>query len=148
MEESSRRRPEVKSFVLDASVAVAWCFDDESTPAAWALLDRIRAAAGHVPALWAQEVGNILLGAERRRRITQARAVEFVGILGELDIRVDADLPGRAFRDVLPLARERRLTTYDAAYLELAMRLGLPLATKDRDLARAARSLRVKTLDA
>src|SRR5207302_7629762 len=66
MEESSRRRPEVKSFVLDASVAVAWCFDDESTPAAWALLDRIRAAAGHVPALWAQEVGNILLGAERR----------------------------------------------------------------------------------
>ena len=138
----------MKSFVLDASVAVAWCFDDESTPAARALLNRLRTAAGHVPALWAQEVGNILLGAERRRRITQARAVEFVGILGELDICVDADLPGRAFRDVLPLARERRLTTYDAAYLELAMRLGLPLATKDRDLARAARSLRVKTLDA
>lgn len=135
-------------FVLDASVAVAWCFGDESTPSAWALLDRLRSAPGHVPALWALEIGNILLGAERRRRITQARAVEFLGILDELDIRVDPDLPGRAFRDVLPLARERRLTTYDATYLELAMRLGLPLATKDKALARAATALRIKTLAA
>ena len=135
-------------FVLDASVAVAWCFDDESTPAAWALLDRLRTTPGHVPALWELEIGNILLGAERHRRISHARAVEFLGILGELDIRVDPDLPGRAFRDVLPLARERRLTTYDATYLELAMRLGLPLATKDAALARAATALRIKTLAA
>ena len=78
-------------FVLDASVAVAWCFDDESTPAAWALLDRLRTTQGHVPALWELEIGNILLGAERRRRITQARAALFLGILGELDIRVDPD---------------------------------------------------------
>ena len=134
-------------FVLDASVALAWCFNDESTPAAWALLDRLRTAPAHVPALWALEVGNILLGAERHRRITQARAVEFLGILGELDIRADPDLPGRAFRDVLPLAREQRLTTYDASYLELAMRLGLPLATKDTALLRAATALRVATLD-
>jgi predicted nucleic acid-binding protein len=138
----------VTGFVLDASVAVAWCFEDESTPAAWALLDRLRTAPGHVPALWALEIGNILLGAEKRRRITQARTVEFLSILGELDIRVDPDLPGRAFRDVLPLARERRLTTYDATYLELAMRLGLPLATKDKALARAAMALRIKTLAA
>jgi predicted nucleic acid-binding protein len=138
----------VTSFVLDASVAVAWCFDDESTPGAWALLDRLRRAPGHVPALWALEIGNILLGAERRRRITRARTTEFLEILGELDIRVDPDLPGRAFRDVLPLARERRLTTYDAAYLELAMRLGVPLATKDTALARAATALRIKTLAA
>ena len=136
------------SFVLDASVAVAWCFDDESTPAAWTLLDRLGIAPGYVPALWALEIGNILLGAERRRRITQARAAEFLGILGDLDIRVDPDVPGRAFRDVLPLARERRLTTYDASYLELAMRLGLPLATKDAALTRAATALRIKTLAA
>src|SRR5207302_3665442 len=101
-----------------------------------------------VPVLWALQIGNILLGAEKQRRSTRARTAEFLDSLGNLDIRVDPDLPGRAFRDVLPLARERRLTTYDAAYLELAMRLGLPLATKDRDLARTARSLRVKTLDA
>jgi predicted nucleic acid-binding protein len=138
----------VTGFVLDASVAVAWCFDDESTPAAWALLDRLRSAPAHVPALWELEVGNILLGAERRRRITQARAAEFLGILGELDIRVDPEMPGRAFRDVLPLAREQRLTTYDATYLELAMRLGLPLATKDMALIRAAKALRTTTLTA
>lgn len=135
-------------FVLDASVAVAWCFDDESTPAAWALLDRLRSAPAHVPALWELEVGNILIGAERRRRITQARAAEFLGILGELDIRVDPEMPGRAFRDVLPLAREQRLTTYDATYLELAMRLGLPLATKDTALIGAAKVLRTPTLSA
>jgi len=138
----------VTGFVLDASVAVAWCFEDESTPAAWALLDRLRTAPGHVPALWALEIGNILLGAEKRRRITRARTVEFLNILGELDIRVDPDLTGRAFRDVLPLARDRHLTTYDATYLELAMRLGLPLATKDKSLARAAMALRIKTLAA
>ena len=136
------------SFVLDASVTVAWCFDDESTPAAWALLDRMRAAPAYVPVLWALEIGNILVGAERRRRITQARAVEFLGILGDLDIHVDPDLPGRAFRDILPIARESRITTYDASYLELAMRLGLPLATKDTALARAATALRIKTLAA
>ena len=133
-------------FVLDASVAVAWCFDDESTPAAWQLLDRLRTAPGHVPALWELEIGNILLSAVRRRRITQARTVEFLGILGDLDIHVDPDLPRRAFRDVLPLAREHSLTTYDATYLELAMRLGLPLATKDRALGHAAKAARVKTL--
>jgi predicted nucleic acid-binding protein len=136
----------MSGFVLDASVAVAWCFDDESSPAAWALLDRLRTAPAQVPALWPLEIGNILVGAERRRRISQARTVEFLGILGDLDIRVDPDVPGRAFRDVLPLAREQRLTTYDATYLELAMRLGLPLATKDAALIRAAAALRLATL--
>ena len=83
-----------------------------------------------------------------RLHYRRARTAEFLDILGNLDIRVDPDLPGRAFRDVLPLARERRLTTYDAAYLELAMRLGLPLATKDTALARAATALRIRTLTA
>lgn len=138
----------MSGYVLDASVAVAWCFDDESTPAAWALLERLRAEPGHAPALWALEVGNILLGAEKRRRITQARTAEFLGILGDLDIRVDPEPPGRAFRDVLPLARSQGLTTYDACYLELAMRLGLPLATKDSALARAATALSVPILPA
>ena len=112
------------------------------------MLDRLHTTSGHVPALWELEIGNILLGAERRRRISHARAAEFLGILGELDIRVDPDLPGRAFRDVLPLARARRIKTYDATYLELAMRLGLPLATKDKALARAAAAIRIKTLAA
>ncbi|MCC6197549.1 MAG: type II toxin-antitoxin system VapC family toxin [Burkholderiales bacterium] len=135
-------------FVLDASVAVAWCFEDEATTQARALLDRLRDAPGHVPGLWALEIGNILLGAEKRGRISQAGVAAFLGILGDLDIRVDADAPGRAFRDVLPLARARSLTTYDAAYLELALRLGVPLATKDKALAGAAAALDVRTLAA
>jgi predicted nucleic acid-binding protein len=129
-------------------VAIAWCFDDESTPEAWALLERLRTTPAHVPALWALEIGNMLLGAERRRRIAKARTIGFLGILGELDIRVGPELPGRASQDVLPLARERHLTTYDATYLELAMRLSLPLATKDKALARAATTLHIKTLSA
>ena len=136
------------AFVLDASVAVAWCFDDESTPAAWALLDRLRTAPGYVPTLWALEIGNILLGAERRQRITRARTTEFLEILCALDIRADAEVQPRALQVVLPLAREQGLTTYDASYLELAMRLGLPLATKDRALAGAAATLRVEVLAA
>lgn len=138
----------MSGYVLDASVTVAWCFDDESTPAAWTLLERLRTETGVVPPLWALEVGNILLGAERRRRIAPARTAEFLGLLGALDIRVDPEPPGRVFRDVLPLARSQGLTTYDAAYLELALRTGLPLATKDQALARAAKALTVKTLPA
>lgn len=138
----------MSGFVLDASVAVAWCFGDEGTPAAWALLDRLRTEPGVVPALWALEVGNILMGAERRKRIAPARTAEFLGLLGDLDIRVDVEPPGRAFRDVLPVARSSGLTTYDAAYLELAMRSGLPLATKDAALARAAKASGVATLAA
>lgn len=134
--------------MLDVSVALAWCFDDESTPAAWALLDRLRHEPADVPSLWYLEIGNILLGAERRKRITRARSAEFIGILDELDIQVDPDVPGRALRDVLPLARTQRLTTYDATYLDLAMRLGLPIATKDRALRQAATALRIETLDA
>lgn len=148
MQDASRRRPALSGFVLDASVALASCVDDERTPEAWPLLDRRRTARAHVPAPWALEIGNILLSTERRRRSTQARAVEFLGILGELDIQVDPEMPGRAFRDVLPLARAQRLTTCDATYLELAMRLGLPLATKDTALARAAKALHIATLNA
>lgn len=136
----------MSGFVLDASVALAWCFDDESTPAAWALLERLRSASAHVPAIWPLEVGNILLGAERRRRISAARAAEFIGILDELDIRADPDRPGRGFRDVLPLVRAQNLSTCDASYLELALRLGLPLATKDQALLRAAKALSLITL--
>lgn len=132
--------------VLDASVTVAWCFHDESTSAAWAILERLRGEPGHVPGLWALEVGNILVGAERQGHIARARTAEFLAILDELDIRMQPDTPAQSFQDALPLAREQGLTTYDASYLELAMHLGVPHATKDAALARAAKALRIKTL--
>ena len=126
------------TFVLDSSVALSWCFENESSDAAYRLLDRIRAEPAAVPNLWHVEVANVLALAERRRRITRAESAEFIALLESLQISVDVETSSRAFSRVLDLAREERLTAYDAAYLELAMRLGVPLASKDGDLCNAA----------
>jgi predicted nucleic acid-binding protein len=128
----------VSGFVLDASVTVAWCFDDEASAAMWAILARLEREGAMVPSLWPLEVGNILTQAERRQRTTPARISRFVEQLGTLPIRIDEATAERAWRETLALARAEGLTTYDAAYLELALRCGLPLATRDRELRQAA----------
>ena len=134
--------------VIDASVALAWCFSDERTEAAAGLLDRLAAGAASVPAIWHLEIANVLALSERRRRITPARSAEFITLLETLEIVVDEETATRALGRVLDLAREERLTAYDAAYLELAMRLGIPLASKDGDLCDAAERLGVSVLRA
>lgn len=126
------------AFVLDASVALSWCFGDEATPATQHLLDQLANDRAIVPGLWPLELGNILVSAERRGRIGAARLAEFVALIDALDIEVDTETPERGLGAILALARSEKLTTYDAAYLELAMRLGLPLATKDQALRVAA----------
>ncbi len=136
----------MSSFVLDCSIAVAWCFEDEATPQTDALLDRLRDAGAAVPALWHLEVGNALLQAERRERIPTARVAAFVDLLAGLPIETDGDTATRALREVLALARAEKLTTYDASYLELAARRALPLATKDRALHQAAQRVGVPLL--
>ena len=135
-------------FVLDASVALAWCFEDENTPSARQILARLTAEAASVPATWPIEVANVLALAERRRRITPADSAEFIAKLEDVAILVDGETSSRAFGKVLDLAREERLMAYDAAYLELAMRLGVPLASKDADLCNAAQRLGVSVLRA
>lgn len=130
--------------VLDASVAMAWCFEDEHDPGAEAVLDRLRGDHAIVPGLWALEVANVLLSAERRGRLTEAQAQRFVALLEQLPIRVDeapADLAG-----VLSAGRRHDLSAYDAGYLVLAERLGAPLATLDARLAAAARAAGVGVL--
>lgn len=134
----------MSAFVLDASATLAWFFEDEASDAGWELLASAQEAGVWVPPLWALEVGNILLAAERRQRTTTARIAAFVDELGDMPVSVDQETTARAMRDVLMLARAERLTTYDAAYLELAMRRGLPLATKDSALMAAARRLGVE----
>lgn len=136
------------AFVLDSSIALSWCFENESSDAAYRLLDRIRADSAAVPNLWHVEVANVLVLAERRRRITLADSAEFIALLESLQISVDDETSSRAFSRVLDLAREERLTAYDAAYLELAMRLGVPLASKDGDLCKAAERVGVTVLRA
>ena len=132
------------SFVVDASVALAWCFDDEATAATDALLGRAAAEGVVVPPLWFLEVANALLTAERRGRLTPEQTLEVLSRLGALP----AERDGAAVSPtaVLALARAQRLTAYDASYLELAIRRGLPLATLDGELRRAGEAAGVPLL--
>jgi predicted nucleic acid-binding protein len=128
------------SLVIDASVALAWIFGDERHDAAWQVLERLREGPAWVPAHFHLEVGNGLLTGLRRGRLTTDQARTAVVALGALPIEVDLDTSRRALSETWPLAARRGLTTDDAAYLELALRLGFPLATLDENLARAARA--------
>lgn len=132
--------------VLDCSVALSWCFEDEATPETDALLDRVRDEGAVVPSLWHLELANVLLQAERRRRISAEDAATRLGLIAALPILTDQETTIRAWHDILSIARVEGLTTYDAAYLELAIRLGVPLLTKDSDLIAAARRRGVTAL--
>lgn len=125
-------------FVLDASVALAWCFGDEQSAAASRLLEQLEATTAVVPALWRWEIGNALLAAERRGRLQAQEVQAFLRLLERLPIEVDPSAEEQAFAATLDLARSHGLTTYDAAYLELAKRRGLELATRDAELREAA----------
>ncbi|HET7036781.1 MAG TPA: type II toxin-antitoxin system VapC family toxin [Thermomicrobiaceae bacterium] len=128
-------------FVLDASLALTWCFEDETTEASERVLDRLRADRAIVPSIWPLEVANSLALAERRQRITRARADQEIRRLLILPIEVAMIDTATAWHAVLPLARDHGLTAYDASYLELALRSGLALATLDRRLIAAAAQL-------
>lgn len=134
-------------FVLDASVTMAWFFGDEATAATDELLDRLNQdGRALVAAHWALEIGNTLLVAERRRRATVADSSHFLAILDALPIETDQETVATATGATLALARTQGLTSYDGAYLELAMRRSLPLATLDKDLRAAARKAGVACL--
>ena len=134
------------NFVLDCSIAAAWLFDDEASPKTDELLQSLRNAKAIVPSIWHLELGNVLVQAEQRNRITAAQIANRIELLKTLPISTDHETSGRAFNEILNIARERKLTTYDAAYLELAMRTNHPLATLDKALIRAALLANVVTL--
>jgi predicted nucleic acid-binding protein len=138
----------VTDLVLDASVALSWCFKNEATATADRVLERLATEAASVPAIWHLEIANVLALSERRGRLTPANSSEFIALLETLDVAIDDETPSRALGLVFDLARAERLTAYDAAYLELAMRLGIPLASKDADLCDAAERLGVNVLRA
>jgi predicted nucleic acid-binding protein len=126
--------------VLDVSLSCAWCFADEANAEAWAILERLQTHQAHVPALWLWETANVLVQAERRGRISPAAIRTYLGLLEGLPISVDQPSTASAWHDTLALARSHRLTSYDAAYLELALRRSLPLASRDQALQAAARA--------
>ena len=127
--------------VVDASIALAWCFEDEASAETDAIADEVRSHGAVVPELFHLEIANILLQAERKGRLTTAGVAARLHLLGELSITTDPETSRRAWHDELSLARAHRLTSYDAAYLELALRTGSGLATRDAALADAARAL-------
>jgi len=130
-------------FVLDCSVTMAWCFENHQDDYTRGILFKLGQDEAAVPSLWPLEVANSLAVGERRKKITRAAAAGFVSILGGLPIFVENDTHSRALGPILSLAQGQALSAYDAAYLDLAIHDGLPLATRDKALRRAARALGV-----
>jgi predicted nucleic acid-binding protein len=136
----------VTEVVIDSSVALTWCFEDEASPETDRLFERVRDDGAVVPGLWYLELSNVLLQAEKRGRISAGDITTRLNLIAELPISVDQETTVRAWHEILTLARAERLTTYDATYLELALRRGIPLLTKDNELAQAAMRLGVAVL--
>jgi predicted nucleic acid-binding protein len=131
------------SFVLDASATAAWIHVDEVTPALDQVFMELTASAAWVPELWRLEVANLLVMNVRKRRYDAASRDRYLQILDELPIQIDSHTGQNAWTRTLQLAEQHRLTVYDAAYLELAIRLSLPLITLDAELRDAAQRLDV-----
>jgi predicted nucleic acid-binding protein len=137
----ARRRPKVAvPIVIDALLTASWHFEDERSAAAEAILESLEHDSAYAPLIWWFEIRNVLSLGERKGRATQEQTAEFVALLSQLPIGIDS-LPDDD--RVMTLARRHKLTFYDAAYLELAQREGIPLATLDRELVTAARAERV-----
>ena len=134
-------------FVLDCSIAMGWCFEDESSGYAVDVLRSLTESEAVTPDIWPLEVVNVLLVGERRKRLTQAESARFLSLLLELPISVQHETPERMFNEVTGLARNLGLSSYDASYLALAVHLDLPLATSDEKLAAAASNLGLALFD-
>jgi predicted nucleic acid-binding protein len=131
-------------FVIDNSVVLSWCLEDEQNRYSTAILERMDACEALVPAIWPLEFTNALLMAERRKRIAEADVTHFLAMLKNIPIHVEPESVAGTLYEILPLARIHGLTTYDASYLNLAMRSGLPIATQDKALVKAARKCGVE----
>jgi len=132
--------------VLDCSVALSWYFEDEQSPFVMQIMDRVIEDGAVVPAIWRYEIANGFQSAIRRRRIDALYRDESLKSLISLDIEIDAESLDQVWTRVAFLAGQYRLSVYDAAYLELAQRRALPLATLDEALAQAAREAGVVVL--
>jgi len=130
----------VNTVVVDASTVLAWCFPDEASTVSESVLLALRGQSLIVPAIWPLEVANAVLVAERRGRLKLHHIQRFLELLGNLNITEQWQPIDDALRSVLPLAQKHNLTAYDAAYLDLALRQGAPLATFDDRLKKACSS--------
>lgn len=134
------------SLVLDASVTISWMYAAERDANSRDVLRRAAAQGAIVPSLWRLEIANVLFNAVRRKRASKAYADQSLRRLTRLRITIDGETDERAWGSIRDLSAAHQLTPYDAAYLELAIRRGLPLATRDVALVKAAQSVGVRTL--
>lgn len=134
-------------FVVDNSIVMSWCFDDEEDDYADSVLTALETMTAGVPAVWPLEVANVLLVAERRKRLTKSDTIRFLELLRELSVEVIQEASQRVTSEIIALAREQQLSSYDASYLDLAIRKGLPLATLDVRLRTAAKKCDVAFFD-
>lgn len=137
----------MSGIVLDASVALAWCFPDEVSDYADRVLLQAQGSDLHVPALWAIEIANALWIGERRGRIHSPEIRRFADLLTDLNIVEDLQRLPVAVGNILPLAREHNISAYDAAYLDLAIRRRAPLATLDAAQQAAARAADIEVFE-
>lgn len=132
------------SFVLDASVALSWCFQDEADRYADSIFPVLRTTPAVVPAIWSAELANGLMVAERRKRISQVDVSELFVAFNALPIRLEPAVRCEHLSQLVSIARQHVLSVYDALYLDLALQQELPLATIDKQLKRAARKMGVE----
>ncbi len=133
-------------YVLDCSVAITWFFDDEFLGSTDALKETLRNGPVIVPMIWQMEIANVLWAAERKQRIKAYHSEKIRHIIGKLPIETDFASESNALGTLLELAREYEITVYDASYLELSLRHGIPLATLDKKLIAAAQRAGIPVL--
>ena len=133
-------------FVLDCSVTMAWCFEDETSEYSEAVLELLRTKSAIVPVIWPLEVTNVLLMAMKRKRVSKIKAAGFLDRLNDLPISLANSKPLSAMMSIFELGDEQKITSYDAAYLDLAIAHNIPLATMDKELAQAAKVSKIKLL--
>jgi predicted nucleic acid-binding protein len=133
--------------VVDASIALAWCFPDETSSYADSVLVALEGKTILVPAIWSLEIANALLIGERRKRLSQPDIKQFTTLLESLSLIQEMRPVPHYVNHVLPLARKHSLSAYDAAYLELAIRHDAPLATLDAKLQKAAKQTGIKIFE-
>ena len=135
----------IEQFVVDNSVVMSWCFKDETNNYADIVLDRLTEIVAVVPSIWPLEVVNVLLVAEQQKRLSESDSIRFLTLLSQLPILVEYERP-EMMKELLALARSNNLSSYDASYLDLAMRKGVPIATLDNKLIEAAKRIDVPIL--
>ncbi len=133
-------------FVLDCSVAVSWCFEDEYSKHAEEILTLLSSMKAIVPSIWPLEVSNVLCMSERHKRINNEKCNKFLDILSSLPIELDMGHTSMFNKRIISITNNQQISAHDASYIELALRYNIPLASFDKKLCVVAKSEGIKLL--